>query len=1397
MRSMSGFFVLLFIVCVLTPSANAQYTGEPNPSKQVAPHRLIVKLKTDAAPRIKMNRGTVSVGIPAFDALNQKHGISKMERLFDERAGRRLSKKFSNIMLIEIPDGKDALNLASEYNELEEVEFAEPDFMMQLHAAPNDPYYIHQWAMNNTGQEHYYLDRYEGYFNDTLRLHSGQPDADVDGQEILDNTPAGGRNVIVGVVDFGIDFNHPDIIDVLWTNTDEIPDNGIDDDFNGFVDDVKGWDFSGDVQQIIFEDNDPTDTYGHGTHCAGIIASPAGNNEGIAGIAQNCTIMPVKMFPNGYHSVAAKSILYAVDNGAKILSMSWGSSFSSYLVKAALDYAEEQGVIMVSSSGNCGLYLRTYPASFENVIGVGATDCFDNVTTFTTHGYLSVSAPGLDVLSLRAEGTDMYITTEPDVHIIDEIYYLCSGTSMACPYVAGAAACLLSASPGLTRERAQYLLESTADDMIDPYGIGDSLPGYDIYSGYGRLNAWNALQAIPRVRAAIDSPADNDIVSGVVDIIGLADGAEFADYILEYGFGESPDVWTEITTSSAPVTDGVLAQWDTDGIEGNCVIRLRVGEYNVSSINLHIINLNESRAEILSPNEGDTVITTYPNYITGVAACPDFHYWTLEYAYSYNPYSYTMIDSSNIPLLTDTVICRWENTMLSNTSYTLRLTVYSHTGPAASYSTNVFLQSLFSMPYGWTISGPDTLAEMINYGDFDGDGGIEFLVGTNTTIHFYDCNGNRKTAGMPIVPQHEYLIPPAVGNLDGDGIDDIVAYAYECYECDTSWLVGLPSSGSRFDIKIPGKPGQNDILKNNDPECRPYIYLKDWDGDSLDEIFVYSSKASSMALRKTHFYYIFESDGTQVWETPWADSGHYYYYTADIDNDGTDEIYRAGNWLHRVDMDGNLLDSVSLLFEPDHTEFRTIQMQAVDLDYDSKLELVVFGISGECWEYHPQGKPCDIGGFHYLYAFDENLDPLPGWPRYIGYHNRLNYVMSSPVFCDYDNDNAFEYFATIHDHIHGAFMGWDDDGTPLVESDDMGAGILTELPTRNIISSPVICDTDGDGNPDILGTIDHDYLFENPSCGFAAINTGGEMIDDMSMTIQNGIQFMPTKDYTPLVGDFDEDGHLDILRTWKNKLYFTSLDHPYDSTTTLYNIRKYNRKLNCVCPEIAPCIDTDNDGWGDPGTPGNICPDDNCPLVWNANQSDIDGDGIGDACDECTDPDGDGLGSPGYEASQCPTDNCPDIYNPDQSDIDGDGVGDACDNCPDMFNPNQEDIDGDGIGYKCEDCVDLDGDGYGNPEYARNSCPDDNCPDDYNPDQADSDGNGVGDACDFACGDVNLDGNINLLDATFIIRYLYMDGPEPEPMSRCDVNADGNCNLLDAVTLINYLYQGGPEPICL
>lgn len=220
------------------------------------------------------------------------------------------------------------------------------------------------------------------------------------------------------------------------------------------------------------------------------------------------------------------------------------------------------------------------------------------------------------------------------------------------------------------------------------------------------------------------------------------------------------------------------------------------------------------------------------------------------------------------------------------------------------------------------------------------------------------------------------------------------------------------------------------------------------------------------------------------------------------------------------------------------------------------------------------------------------------------------------------------------------------------------------------------------------------------------------------------------------------------------------------------------------CPNAPNSSQTNSDG----DIYGDAC--DNCPNDDNPAQEDLDSDGIGDICDVCPEDPLNDDDSDGYCAGD---DNCPADNNPGQEDTDSDGIGNVCDNCPDDSNAEQLDADGDAIGDACDECTDTDGDGYGNPGFAANTCPLDNCPGVPNPDQTDSNGNGVGDMCDF-CGNVNGDNAVNVSDAVQIINFVFIGGQAPSPYEAGDTNCDSLVNVSDAVWIINFIFVGGNVP---
>jgi subtilisin family serine protease len=299
----------------------------------------------------------------------------------------------------------------------------------------------------------------------------------------------------------------------------EIPDNALDDDGNGFIDDVHGWNFA-------LNNNVVADDYGHGTHVAGIAAAQINNAIGIAGMAGGATIMPVKVFfppPNvlGTYEDLIRAMVYATDNGARVINMSLGATSYSLGEEAAVEYAWDHGVVVVAAAGNTGHNTYHYPAAHRNAIAVAATDASDNRAGFSTYGdFVDVAAPGSGVYSTLMSGG----------------YGSMSGTSMATPHVAGLAALLFSLNPRLTNAQVRALIETNTDDL--------GSAGWDPYFGSGRINARRAL-------AAAAPPPLGEWPVGCVDLI--TDG----DFEAGLGSWQASGAWKVDTTRSYAGT-GVL-----------------------------------------------------------------------------------------------------------------------------------------------------------------------------------------------------------------------------------------------------------------------------------------------------------------------------------------------------------------------------------------------------------------------------------------------------------------------------------------------------------------------------------------------------------------------------------------------------------------------------------------------------------------------------------------------------------------------------------------------------------------------------------------------------------------------------------------------------------------------
>jgi thermitase len=377
------------------------------------------------------------------------------------------------ILLLSVPKGRELEKIEKlKRNPL--VEYAEPNYMIQVASTiaaephcslrapdvfPNDPYFPSQWNLHK------------------IRAPAAW------------QITTGSDRITVAFVDSGVDLDHPELKDKIWTNPGETAGNEMDDDGNGFVDDVRGWDF-------VNWDSEPQDDYGHGTFVAGIAAAETNNEILIAGVSWGAEIMPIKVLDEfgrfDRHHLAG-AILYAADNGANIIDLSW--SLPSYInpqpLQDAINYAhDDKGALVVAAAGDSGDDSYQYPGALDHVVSVAATNHDDEHPDFSTYNdEVDVAAPGAGIFSFW-----------------DGLYGWADGTGYAAAHVSGLAALIWSVNPTLTNDEIagagmESIIEFTAVDLGEP--------GRDDYFGHGRIDAAAAVLATPHyLEVETDAPLD-------------------------------------------------------------------------------------------------------------------------------------------------------------------------------------------------------------------------------------------------------------------------------------------------------------------------------------------------------------------------------------------------------------------------------------------------------------------------------------------------------------------------------------------------------------------------------------------------------------------------------------------------------------------------------------------------------------------------------------------------------------------------------------------------------------------------------------------------------------------------------------------------------------------------
>jgi subtilisin family serine protease len=1018
------------------------------------------------------------------------------------------SSALDQLVLVRLSPGVKIPQAIEHFRKQPDVLYAEPNYRLQIaqtsssELIPNDFDFAQLWGLHNVGQA------------------DGTPGADIHAPEAWETT-TGDRRIVVAVIDTGVDYYHPDLADNIWSNPKEVAGNGLDDDGNGFIDDVHGYDF-------VSDDGDPMDDHGHGSHVSGTIGGVGNNQVGIAGVCWQVSLMAVKIFDetgNGSIDTAIEGIRYAIENGANIINASWGSTDKSNALEDGVNEAYQAGVLFVAAAGNNNSQTPFYPAAYEHAFSVAATDAHDKRSRFSNYGtYIQVGAPGENIYSTLPNNS----------------YEFYSGTSMATPHVSGVAALILARHPDFTNDQLANILRNSVDTISTDQSIGS-----------GRINAALAVRVnVPLPQVKLSLP---DTLSGDVNISGTAAGNDFVSYLLEYGQGSEPTNWTAFYSSDTPVPNGTLfPNFSTPPLgEGPYTFRLTArnasGEQAVERAAVQISNVH-----ITYPMHDDILRAGDKISITGTAFGGNRMY-RVQYAPGLQPTNWSDVGveltAGGTAQVNEGVLATWDTSLVSsNQFYSLKLTATAPDGTTTEFITQlVYLDS--HLKAGWPqyipIAGDYPIEDWrdVTVADIDNDGLDEIIIvdhgnsdGKAARLLVYRYDGSLLWS-KELASGYPYSDIPLVGDIDGDGFKEI--------------FVDVGSSSQLFAFRHDGTPLPGNWPVHLEATSLGKV-LADLAGDGNKELIGYSQDSVTHGGTDYRQLVVFDKSGNLLrkWEVPACDSGldapKMFPAVGNLDGDPELEIVAVSG-----------CDTVAA-FKLSHGSgpiwstrtFGTFVSSPVigDLDHNGTNEIVIAAF--------------DMSGGHRggVYAFDNRGRLLPGWPVLLE-----ESFSASPALADVLGDGQLEI----------SLPSWKSKSLHLLRRDGFEVPGWPVGPVSNasLRSSVVVGDVDGDGQVDIvLSSPGHtSQLASNADLsqagGIKAWNAAGQQI---ALSGPGGplplLMESSSGDWAkapPLtLADIDHNGKLDVIaatirdRTylpfpeksaWKNRssLYVWELDRPY------------------------------------------------------------------------------------------------------------------------------------------------------------------------------------------------------------------------------------------------------------
>lgn len=767
----------------------------------------------------------------------------------------------------------------------------------------------------------------------------------------------GDSSISIGVLDTGVEWDHPDLVGAFAVNAaEDINRNGrfdawplaekrdgvggdvdgIDQDDNGFADDVIGFDF---VDQTVQNAGDwsgrdpiPADEQGHGTNVAGVIGARSGNRIGVAGLAPGCRLVVLRAFDAGGNAEdddIAAALVYAADRGVRVVNLSFGDYYASPLLRDAIAYAHSRGVVTVASSGNEGGSDPHYPSSFPEVIGVGATDRDDFLAPFTTFGMqLSLSAPGVGI-----------VTTGPSAG-----YRTVGGTSFSAPYVAAAAGLLLSLNPSWSPDEVRTVLELSADDR--------GRKGWDINYGAGRLNVRRALEFPGAAAVAVSAPTFEKAfrIGETVEVHGSAFSPILESWSIDFGFGDDPAEWTQLV---APRTKGrlrdTLARFPLSVERGGLyTLRLQLRQSNGRSTERRVrLYVDLPRPEIRSfalrnvwRFGGRAVAVT-----CSTMQLSRLELW-LRPAGSVGPYRQVSLESERTGWVREHFLFVAESDAERGVPYDAYVVARNAVGDTAmvgapkrplllvrdaeAFSPTAMQARPYALPYGYVLNIPrnvytpdrpvfalnrfadDTYGPLVLYefdggrfvardsvpeqwlprgfGDTDNDGLAELLVQSRGAGRIYSQTvrgGNPLAATVYADTVQGDFWADALHDMDGDGRDEVIARTDNNRADPAYYYIAKREGGALVNgarLENPTPPAAGDARNKYGP---PEAQTADFDGDGRPDLLIGDDDADFTIYTAASGY---EAAWTDVND---GEGGSEYVAAADIDGDGRAEAIVA------------------------------------------------------------------------------------------------------------------------------------------------------------------------------------------------------------------------------------------------------------------------------------------------------------------------------------------------------------------------------------------------------------------------------------------------------------------------------------------------------------------------